>query len=324
MAIVLIDPLDNLPISLALDRAPILEDFRYTFPALARKKRFDSAVVGSSTSRLFQPKQLDRLFDARFVNLSMNNASDYEQSLILGIFLDHHRRPRVVIFGLDEKWLQPADAYQAKSTLPGFPAWLYDDDPWNDFAHVFDPWMLEKARRQLSQVLGIRRATYARDGSWRPPPGWGRTTPEKRRRLLYGEGPIARRPVEPPVVLGEAERRALVFPAHAALASLLGRLPEGTEKVLFLAPYFLARQPGSGSREAAVAVEAKARIATLVGATPRARLLDFMIPSPLTRDEANYVDGVHVTPEATARVADLLAASRAPGLRSPLFVRLTR
>ena len=37
----------------------------------------------------------------------------------------------------------------------------------------------------------------------------------------------------------------------------------------------------------------RARVAELVAQEPHARLVDFMIPSPVTRDDANYWDPLH-------------------------------
>ena len=91
--VALVDPHDHLPLSLPFERAPINTNQRFSYPALARSERFDSAIVGTSTARLLRPSALDRLLDARFVNLSMNSATAYEQWRILELFLRHHPHP---------------------------------------------------------------------------------------------------------------------------------------------------------------------------------------------------------------------------------------
>ena len=64
-------------------RAPVATNARFSFPALARSAKFDSAVFGTSTSRLLRPVMLDPEFGARFANLAMNDATAYEQARIL-------------------------------------------------------------------------------------------------------------------------------------------------------------------------------------------------------------------------------------------------
>src|SRR4051812_39210368 len=88
--VVLIDPFNTLPLSLPLARAPVSTNARFAFPALARSANFDSAVIGTSTSRLLRPVVLDRAFGARFANLSMNAATAYEQARLLEVFIREH------------------------------------------------------------------------------------------------------------------------------------------------------------------------------------------------------------------------------------------
>ncbi|MCC7282510.1 MAG: hypothetical protein IT556_09020, partial [Acetobacteraceae bacterium] len=54
---------------------------------LARSARFDSAILGTSTSRMLRPAVLDPLFGARFANLSMNDATAWEQYRLGLVFL---------------------------------------------------------------------------------------------------------------------------------------------------------------------------------------------------------------------------------------------
>ena len=322
----LVDPFDNLPFSLDLPRRPVLTNQRYGFPGLARKARFDSALVGTSTSRLFRPEQLDALFDARFVNLSMNGSTDWEQEQLLDVFLRSHPRPRAVVLGLDPQWMQVEDEYEGQRTRTEFPSWMYDDDPLNDLTHLFSTWSVDKAVRQVSQMLGRRTPAYDADGGWTPPPGWGEHTPEERRRLIY-EAPDGK-PLEdvgPERTLSPEELADLRFPAHATLQRILGRIPEGTETIVFLAPYHpnhpnvLGGKPGWLRRQ--LWAEATRRIVAIVRAHPHVRLVDFQIDGPLTREDANWLDSIHTTPEATARMAEALAASRDAGAPSDLFVR---
>lgn len=91
--VVLVDPFDTLPLSVPAERWPVATDARFAFPALTRSSRFDSAIFGTSTSRLLRPKTLDPLFDGRFANLSVNDATVYEQARLIDVFRRAHAEP---------------------------------------------------------------------------------------------------------------------------------------------------------------------------------------------------------------------------------------
>ncbi len=316
------DPFDDLPFSPRFQRAPIEENQRYSFPGLARSPRFDSAVVGTSTSRLLRPEQLDRLFGARFVNLAMNSSVAWEQYRILGVFLDHHPAPRVVVMGLDDdRWLAPGTTLPHSVPEYPFPEWLFDDDPWNDLPHMFDTWTLERARRQLVVLLGMRRPTYGYDGYRSFLPDFGTYDLEKAERLLHATPQRGGEPRDPPIDLSEAERRRLVYPADALLERILARLPTPTELVLFFPPYHHLHLPAEGSHAAAVLEEGKRRVADLARGRPRTRVVDFMISSPITERDQNFWDPVHPTEEVAARVDQSLRASRDAAVGDDGYVR---
>ncbi len=81
--VAVVDPWGMLPLSPPLPRVPISTNARFSMPALASAPAFDSAVVGSSSSRLLRPAVLDTLLGGRFANLAMNAATAWEQSQML-------------------------------------------------------------------------------------------------------------------------------------------------------------------------------------------------------------------------------------------------
>ena len=77
--ILVLDPYQNVPFSPALNRAPVSTNQRFSYPSIARDPGFDSVVIGTSTSRLLDPRLLGELTGASFAYLSMNSATAYEQ-----------------------------------------------------------------------------------------------------------------------------------------------------------------------------------------------------------------------------------------------------
>ena len=301
--VVILDPFDTLTLSPPFDRSPITTNARYAFPALARSPAFDSMILGTSTSRLLRPAELDPLFGARFANLAMNSATAYEQWRLGMLFARHHPAAKVVLIGLDIVWCETGDSI-ARYTERSFPEWMYDDNPWNDYLEQFNLYAVEQAGIQFGVLTGLRPRRYGRDGYTDFLPDDAAYDVARARTHLYPDGRAILTPVDPPARMTTEERRALRFPALPELDDLLHALPKA-QKILFLVPYHIAGQVRPGSREAIVWGECKARLAALAAAAPRTRLVDFMIPSPVTRADDNYWDRLHYR----VRIADWLARS---------------
>lgn len=301
--VVIVDPFDTLPVSPDLDRVPIATNARYSFPALARSGRFDSVIIGTSTSRMLRPERLDSLFDGRFANLAMNSATAYEQTQILSLFAQSHAQPQTVLIGIDTVWCDIGTEFERYTPRP-FPEWMYDANPWNDLREMFDFYSLEQAGRQFATMIGTRPIKYGRDGYTSFLPAPEQYDAEKARETLWGGGAAHVIAESPPVVLSTQERAALRFPTHGLMAGALAGLPAETRKILFFVPYHVSAQPVPGSRGAAEWQECKARMVAMAAATENANVVDFMIDSAVTAVDANYWDRLHYTVD----VADLLAA----------------
>jgi len=316
--VAIVDPFDTLALSPRLDRSPIASNARYSFPALARSPRFDSVILGTSTSRLLRPVELDPLFDARFANLSMNSATAYEQERLGLVFARYHPDAKIVLIGADIVWCLEGEV--AKYTERPFPEWMYDDNPWNDYLEQFNLYSVEQAGIAFGVLSGLKPRPYGRDGYTDFLPDDRVYDLEQARTHLYPSGVRAVLPVDPPVEMSAAARRALRFPALARLDHLLRAMPQ-TQKLVFLVPYHLSAQPQPGSREAIVWAECKARLASLIAAAPRARLVDFMIASPVTREDADYWDPLHYRVAIASWLArSLAAAAKGPPRVEPAYV----
>jgi hypothetical protein len=316
----ILDPFDTLSLSPPFDRSPIATNARWSFPALARKAEFDSLILGTSTSRLLRPAELDPLFGAHFVNLAMNSATPYEQGALAKVFVRAHPTPKVMLIGLDDFWCRAGDAIPLH-TERSFPDWMYDDNPWNDYLEQFSLYAVEQAGIEFSVLTGIKPRPYGRRGYTDFLPDESSYDLARARTHLYRDGNRAIRPEEPPVRLDEAARRALNFPAHPILAQMLASMLR-TLKLVYFVPYHIAGQPRPGSLSAAVWGECKARIAALVAQAPNARLVDFMIASPITTHDDNYWDEIHFRKPIATWLAHSLrdAADAPPGTKAEGYV----
>ncbi len=139
------------------ERYPVTSHARPYNAKLARSGRFDSAVVGSSTSMLLRPTELNAEFGGNFVNLGMPAASPYEQLRVLDLLGYTGAYDGTLIVGLDPSWCAPDGSPRLLRQMMGqtFPESLYDDDIWNDLP-PFNQKTLQHARSQLLALLGLR------------------------------------------------------------------------------------------------------------------------------------------------------------------------
>jgi hypothetical protein len=301
LLILLVDPYHVVPFSLPIERAIVSISQRYMYPQIVRSRRYDSLIVGSSTSRLLDPELLDKSFGVRFANMAMNAMMAWEQMQMVDLFIRTAGPPKVLIVGLDTVWCdQEADKHR---TLYGFPEWMYDDNPWNDALYLFNTATAEITGREIGYQFGLYRARLRHDGYGVFVPPDERYDFAKAQRLIWGAGGPRALPDMPPPTLSPQERAALTFPALAWLDDALARLPSQSMKILAFAPVHIAAQPRPGTRAAAVEAECKARVAVLAR-RHQAKLIDWRIASPITRTDTNYWDSVHYRVSIATRFAE--------------------
>jgi hypothetical protein len=307
LLLLLIDPYDNLPLSPPAERAPVASNQRYSYPTLARSSNFDSAIISSSVLRLLNPQRLNPLLESRFVNLSMNSATAWEQQQILRLFLRHHRQPKYVIVGIDSFWCQPEKPAPRLSHY-SFPERLYDADPWNNHHYLFEFIALEIAARQAGYLLGLRSTSFRRDGhaAWNEN-GPAYDLPAARMRLYGRPEPMPPKPaVIPPAVSRELQLR-WTFPDIVALERLMGEVPAKTRKLIVFVPLHHHQVGPPGSALFLQMARCKDHVVDLARRLGNIDVLDMMIRSPLTLKDANYWDPFHFRDEVAAEIEIVLA-----------------
>jgi hypothetical protein len=305
--VLLLDPYNVVPFSLPIERPLVSSNQRYMFPQVVRSGRFDSFVIGTSTSRLLDPQLLERQFDARFANLGMDAAQAWEQMTLAKYVLRHVPAPKVMLIGVDVAWCMP-NADRDRITPRGFPDWLYEDRRWTALPYLLNTPTVENAGRLIGYHLLGSRARLRYDGFEVFVPPDETYDAAKARQVIWSGVPA--RPPQPaaPVVLSEAGRAALRFPALQWLDEILALMPPSTLKIVALVPVHIAAQPAPGTEAAATEAECKARIAT-IAKQRGARAIDWRIPSALTTADANFWDNVHSRlPVAQRLVGEIGAA----------------
>ncbi len=111
--------------------APLLvEQSRFRNPGLARHCTAPVVIAGTSVSAYIEERDVAAMFEADTLNLGMDGASAHEQHLLLRLAL-RTGRVRRVIWDANFEYLRGNPEWV--SDYDGaFPAYLYDDSPWND------------------------------------------------------------------------------------------------------------------------------------------------------------------------------------------------
>ncbi len=309
LAVALLDPFGVSPIRLPIAR-PIMDiNQRYMYPQIVRAKAHDSVVIGTSTSRLLDPNDLNATFGGRFANLAMNAATAWEQTELAKLYLRHQPAPKAFIVGLDRMWCQREGELQ-KITFRGFPEWMYDDNPWNDLPHLFNSQTLEITGRLILYHLGLMPERIRSDGYEVFTPPEATYDLARARWHIYRDVPGGTiSPITPAVTLTDAQRAALAFPALAWLDDLLSRVPPTSFRMLAAMPIHIAAQPRPGSHEAAVVGACMDRIAA-IARRHGVPYVDFAIPSPVTTRDENYWDPLHYRLPIARRIIEGMAAAK--------------
>lgn len=302
LLVLIIDPYDSVSFSPDWQRFPVSRSSRHFNAVLARESRFDSAVVGTSTSMLLRPAELDRVFGGAFANLAMPAASAYEQQRLLEVFRRRHTRVATLLLGLDAVWCMPDGA---PKFVPGraknpFPEWLFDDNPWNDLPPLTVK-TLQHAHIQLRALLGLKIKHPLR------PDGYQDIS-----KFLYKQNDAEH--IRERIYAGEklrlsrtqADSNPALYPDLDQLAEILAGYPTQTLKVLFFSPSHYFHQPEPESDQEVYWHGCKAKAARIGERLPNTVVLDFMIRSRITTADEHFLDGYHYTKPIAAELVQLL------------------
>jgi hypothetical protein len=305
------NPYGNIAVS-PLRHVLMDDNQRFQYPAVIRSRRYVSLVVGTSTARLLEPKQLEAEFGGRFANLALNSGTAWEQWQIVRLFKREVASPGTLVVGLDGEWCQAA-ADQKRITTRGFPEWQFDANPWNDALYMLNTRALEIAGRRLGHALGLARERWPHDGyEVFTPPDETYDLARARGHIWKGQAARTVEPLVPAFSADPALRRAWPMPALPWLEDILKSPPRFARVILAFMPIHVAAQPRPGSEAAAREAECKARIRALAD-RHQVLLVDLRFPSTITTRDENYWDPLHYRQGIAREITDLLGEAAKTG-----------
>jgi hypothetical protein len=207
----------------------------------------------------------------------------------------------------------------ARLTPHPFPPWEYDDDPFNDYAHLLNTRAILHSIREALTLAHVVRPEFQDDGYYRFTPDDSLYDPQRARRTIYGNAAGAP-PLDPQAEPPPAGPRPAdwTFPDLALLAEALDALPTETRKILMFVPVHISvlLDPGQWSQFS----HCKAAVVDLAKTRRNVTVVDLMRPSPLTRNDEAYWDTVHYRVRHASEIIDAIGSAADDGRESgPLF-----
>jgi hypothetical protein len=317
--VLLVDPYGVVPFSLPFER-PLTSTQRQMYPQILRTGRYDSVVVGTSTSRLLDPVGLDRVLGGHFADMAMPSATALEQVQVVDYFRRTVANPKTVIVGLDHEWCYRNTSATARELTAGlekdFPHWAYDDSRWDDLFYLLNIPTVDAAARAVAGLLGETSDKLRKDGYEFPTRPDSAYDAAAAHDAIWGSGRgywIVR------VLPGPSEGDRAAANSFAALPWLdesLARLPASTRKILLLPPLHNHFLPEPGSPRAGLEAECKERLAT-IARRRGAMLVDWRIASPIASEDTNFWDPIHYRESIADRLIDDLGHIVNEGRESP-------
>ncbi len=308
--LVVTNPYRNIPF---LDgvRWPLMDvNQRYLYPSIARDPRYDSAVFGTSSSRLLKPALLDQKLGGTFAQMSMNAAVAYEQYRLSTLYIDWRQKRdlpiKTVIFGLDTVWCTVGSTYPKKTVRP-FPPWMYDHNPWNDVLHLFESKAIEIGGRTIGYWLGINEPEYGVDGFSNFLPPASAYDVVKARKNIYGAAGTAPEQGYVYPIAPHPDAQNWTYATHPLFDELMSKLDANTKKIVVFVPLHFHKVGGTPTISQQRHLECKERIKNKLKTMPNSMLIDFMIPSSITTVDENYWDPLHYTVETADELVHLIA-----------------
>jgi hypothetical protein len=316
--VTVIDPYDVFSFSPSFDRQPLANQRGLNVAGLARKPEYDSAVLGSSTVQILRPADLNSLFGGRFVNLSIWGGTAWEQKLAGQLFARHHPSARTIILGLDASWC--SGGIPAEPTHSRFQEWMYRETSPLDIPRLFHMASIWDSLEQLDYIRHERKSAAAPDG-FQDIFAHIEHNLDRTREHIYGTPVPKSIPIIDQLEVEKLSKNH-VYPNHIYLPRILDALPASTFKILYFVPYHIYGLNSSGTDTVAMYEGCKPGIVEIAKRYQNILVLDFMIDSPLTRNDQNFWDPFHFGAKTGRSIMEIAASVRLRGIENQDSVRL--
>lgn len=203
-----------------------MSEERYINDGIARYFEYDAVITGTSMAQNFKSSEMDIIFGTKSVKVPFSGAGYQELSENLNRALQRNEELKTVLWAVDYNGL--LREYDWKK-YDDYPDYLYDNNPFNDTAYVFNKSILYHG--VLSDVamsfMGESSTTMDEYSSWRNETGL--------RHIMQSYDRVNVGPAKNQD-FGETERRVVTETIQKNIVDLVNEYPD-TEFILFYTPY---------------------------------------------------------------------------------------
>jgi hypothetical protein len=300
--VLLVDPLGVSPLAIFSDQNIVYNNRRQAMPQIIRSGRYDSFIVGSSTTITLDPKWAEAAFGGRFANIAIHGATPYEQSRVLELI--GREGPKTIVHGLDASWCA-ADMTSRYHPWWPFPEWLYDDVRPYDLRRLLNWHFIRLAVSKARLAFGFDPPMVLANGFETQLPKDSTWDLAKARARIYAPAADTGATLNKArgVDIAESAPASTSFPNVDLLREAISKIPASTQLIVLFMPVHSSTLPMPGTEPYNRLELCKQRVAEAVR-RPNSHVIDFMRRSPLTDDDSHFWDSLHVRDAVAANLVE--------------------
>lgn len=221
-------------------------------------------------------------------------------------FARHHPSARTIVLGIDSYWCTGGLLDRPPSHL--FQEWMYRETSSVDIPRMFHMASLWDSREQLAYIRRLRNSTAAPDG-FEDIFAQSQYSLSRAREHIYGTSDPKPVPVIDEAVV-EKLSKDHAYPNLVYLPEILDALSPPTAKILYFVPSHIYGLNASGADTVAMFEGCKAGVLKVAKRYRNTLVLDFMIDSPLTRNDEKLLGPCAHRCGGWKALAELIASVR--------------
>ena len=274
-----------------------LYEERYINDGIARHFDYDALITGTSMAQNFKPSEMDALFGTRSVKVPFAGAGYQELSQNLERALSRNQELKTVLWAVDYNGLLRAYDWQQYEE---YPAYLYDENPFNDVRYVFNKsilyhGVLPNVVMSLKKEMSTSMDEYS---------AWQHETGLRHIMLSYDREDVN---IPKEKEFGGVELETVAQTIEENIVKLADRYPE-TEFILFYTPYSICywdalKIKGTIMKQ----TEAEKAATEMLLQCPNIKLYNFFDQSDVICNTDYYNDDGHYSAEINSKILEWIS-----------------
>lgn len=260
-----------------------LYEERYINDGISKHFDYNAMITGTSMTQNFKTSEFDALFGVKSIKVPFSGGGFEEISENMESALKYNDNLKIVLMGLDYNGLNREHDWRQ---YDDYPEYLYDDNPFNDTAYIFNKAILYRGlfNTLYMTITGEKSTSFDEYSAWGSYYGFDKimeTYDRLEEKTKMSEG------------LSEEEKERVRKNIEINILPVVEQYPD-TEFYFFYTPYSILYWD-SLEREGAMKaqLEAEEMVTDLLLAYDNVRLFSFFENTELVCDLDNYRDKEH-------------------------------